>query len=407
MRRLSIAIATSAFFFTPMLALAAASVTATPPYPGAVVNAGTRVSFSVIPSGFSNPTFSVIDSFGGGANTSNIDSTGSFFWNTNLSEVGTHNITINVSDSSGNSGSITQSITVNSAPTASIQAGGPSFVTVGYPVSFTISPQGFYTPSYSTVDSFSGSSLRTSAVSANGTFSWTPLQQDIGVHTITVTVKDTLGYSATTMETLTVLPIPGMTINNLTPGYTLKAGQTLSFTATTTGLINPTYVITDAFNNTATTTAHIDATGHASWTPQPNDVGVHAFTLTATDSNGRSLAASVSITVQPGAYVAPTTAVVTSSTTTPTITATVQPIKLATVTANTGFVFTKYLQIGSSGAEVTALQNALTAAGSYSGPVTGYFGALTMRAVQIYQTAHGVAAVGVVGPATRAVLNKH
>ena len=70
-----------------------------------------------------------------------------------------------------------------------------------------------------------------------------------------------------------------------------------------------------------------------------------------------------------------------------------------------GFVFTQRLQMGSTGNEVTELQKRLGAEGVYSGPVTGYFGALTKAAVIAYQKAHSLPQVGIVGPQTRAVLN--
>jgi len=68
--------------------------------------------------------------------------------------------------------------------------------------------------------------------------------------------------------------------------------------------------------------------------------------------------------------------------------------------------FTRYLQNGSKGADVTALQNLLKRLGIYSGPVTGTFGPLTETAVKRYQTQHGLDSLGAVGPATRAALNK-
>jgi N-acetylmuramoyl-L-alanine amidase len=39
------------------------------------------------------------------------------------------------------------------------------------------------------------------------------------------------------------------------------------------------------------------------------------------------------------------------------------------------------------------------------GPTTGYYGALTTKAVRAFQTAHGLSAVGYVGPGTRKALN--
>lgn len=70
------------------------------------------------------------------------------------------------------------------------------------------------------------------------------------------------------------------------------------------------------------------------------------------------------------------------------------------------FIFTRPLKAGMRGADVTALQNRLTTAGVYSGPITGYFGAQTREGVKRYQAAHGIQTNGVVGPQTLASLNQ-
>jgi peptidoglycan hydrolase-like protein with peptidoglycan-binding domain len=63
--------------------------------------------------------------------------------------------------------------------------------------------------------------------------------------------------------------------------------------------------------------------------------------------------------------------------------------------------FTRNLTIGSTGADVTALQTKLGVT-----PATGYFGAITKAAVVAYQTANGIVpASGYVGPLTLAKLN--
>jgi ferredoxin len=74
------------------------------------------------------------------------------------------------------------------------------------------------------------------------------------------------------------------------------------------------------------------------------------------------------------------------------------------VTPSTTF-FTQFLNAGSEGSEVTALQQYLTQKGFYSGPITGYFGSLTEAAVAKYQSAHAIDPLGYVGPSTRAALN--
>lgn len=69
------------------------------------------------------------------------------------------------------------------------------------------------------------------------------------------------------------------------------------------------------------------------------------------------------------------------------------------------YKFTLFLAVGSESAEVTALQQRLTAEGFYSGPITGYYGPLTEASVKAYQSANGIAPAGFIGPSTRDVLN--
>ncbi len=70
------------------------------------------------------------------------------------------------------------------------------------------------------------------------------------------------------------------------------------------------------------------------------------------------------------------------------------------------YTFARDLSAGSTGNDVTQLQQALAASGFYSGPITGYFGPLTASAVSAFQGARGLQAVGRVGPQTRSLLNQ-
>ena len=63
------------------------------------------------------------------------------------------------------------------------------------------------------------------------------------------------------------------------------------------------------------------------------------------------------------------------------------------------------LRAGSSGPMVKRLQVALRSLGLDPGTADGAFGAATEQAVRAFQTAHGVTADGVVGPATAATIN--
>jgi peptidoglycan hydrolase-like protein with peptidoglycan-binding domain len=80
-----------------------------------------------------------------------------------------------------------------------------------------------------------------------------------------------------------------------------------------------------------------------------------------------------------------------------------------------GFVFpfsvqavtiTRTLDIGSSGADVSSLQQALNQLGYLHTTPTGYFGSRTSQAVSAFQTANGLSPVGYVGPKTRILLSE-
>lgn len=72
-----------------------------------------------------------------------------------------------------------------------------------------------------------------------------------------------------------------------------------------------------------------------------------------------------------------------------------------------GIIFSKTLHRGSSGPEVTQLQELLkTLPDVYpEGTISGYFGRLTEKAVKKFQEKYGVEPVGIVGPKTRLKLN--
>ncbi len=68
--------------------------------------------------------------------------------------------------------------------------------------------------------------------------------------------------------------------------------------------------------------------------------------------------------------------------------------------------FTADLSFGARSSDVSQLQTFLKDEGVYSGPVTGFFGALTQVAVKKFQTQNGITpAVGYFGMKTRAVAN--
>lgn len=61
-------------------------------------------------------------------------------------------------------------------------------------------------------------------------------------------------------------------------------------------------------------------------------------------------------------------------------------------------------KLGSQGAEVTAIQEALKDRGLFSGSVTGYYGTQTQAAVKRFQKIKGLSADGIAGPQTLSAL---
>ncbi len=74
------------------------------------------------------------------------------------------------------------------------------------------------------------------------------------------------------------------------------------------------------------------------------------------------------------------------------------------LTTPSTYSFTRDLTVGSTGADVTALQNTLKSGGYMTANATGYFGALTKAGVVAWQTAKGVTpAAGYFGPMSQAI----
>ncbi|MDO8517806.1 MAG: S8 family serine peptidase [bacterium] len=78
-----------------------------------------------------------------------------------------------------------------------------------------------------------------------------------------------------------------------------------------------------------------------------------------------------------------------------------------TITSTSSMLpITHTLAVGWTGPEVSSLQTILKTLGFFSDTVTGYFGSITQKAVTQLQAANNVAAVGIVGPQTRSLLQK-
>jgi Putative peptidoglycan binding domain/Pilus formation protein N terminal region len=207
-------------------------------------------------------------------------------------------------------------------------------------------------------------------------------------------------YVYVSTNTNTLNPTQTITTTNTTPVIS-------SFTASTNSIgsvfINPGSVLTVSFTANQTINTPTVMIGGAATTVTGSGSGPYTATYSIPASPTLPLPVAITFTNPSGTggqsyfwlgntNTAPASPVV----------ATVQSSSGASAT----HAFTEYLYEGSTGSEVTALQQQLKDDGVYSGPVTGTFGPLTKAAVEQYQALHGLSQVGVVGPATRALLNK-
>ncbi|MDP2966952.1 MAG: ice-binding family protein [bacterium] len=154
----------------------------------------------------------------------------------------------------------------------------------------------------------------------------------------------------------------------------------------------------------------VDGAGVATCLPASGStfpIGNTTVTCNATDVAGnQALATTFTVTVIEtpapapvssggGGYYAPTP----TPTPIPTTTPAGEVLGIAT------FNFTANLRLGMKGNAITELQKRLTVEGVYSGPITGYFGPLTLGGVKAYQKKYGISQTGFVGPLTRGQLN--
>ncbi|MCX6702145.1 MAG: peptidoglycan-binding protein [Candidatus Zambryskibacteria bacterium] len=362
-------------------------------FPSSSVNVGQTIFFSTLVTGFTNPIYSITDSiYTSSLTPTNMNSSGDFSWTPKSWDVGSHNITIVVTDNSGRSATAIQSIIVGVATTTIELLSPGNTVTSRQNVTFKVTPINFTNPIYTLSDSVSGSSINSGNLNALGIFNWTPTPSDLGTHLITIRVSDASGSISTISQQITVTN-PRIDIKSASPSTTIGVGVTLSFNATSTGLITPRYTINDSFGGTSISNSNINSSGEFSWTPKSIDIGVHPIRILATDNFGSNASTEMLIIVK-----ASSSATISS------------PTNAGVVTVNTpttavNYTFNKSLSVGSSGADVSALQVILKQQGFLSTDVTGYYGSLTEKAVKDFQSSRGLEAVGFVGPGTRTSLN--
>jgi peptidoglycan hydrolase-like protein with peptidoglycan-binding domain len=374
----------SASTVQPITVVASASSSIQSVTPGTTISFGQPVTFSIVSTGFTNPVYSVSDSLAGGTiSNANINSSGVFTWTPLSQDAGTHNVTITVSDSSGTTMYLHQTLAVQNA-SLSIQSPTPSgTVIVGRSYSFSVVQNGLINPTYKVTDSFSGSSVSNANMTvSSGFFSWIPIVNDVGTHTIMVVGTDAYGHTAnaTTIETVA----QHTTISTSASVSPVVVPSTYTFnTYLSLGSKGPDVT---ALQNVLTAKGFYSGPITGTYGPLTK-IAVEKFQESHSISPLGVVGVQTRALLNQNTGAGNTTA---STTTTP---------------ASSRYTFTKSLTLGATGADVTELQKRLTIEGVYTGSITGTYGPLTQAAVKKYQTQHGLSPLGNVGPGTRSVLN--
>lgn len=365
------------------------NITVTSISPSQNINPSATLTFTLTEAGLTNPSYTLSDSFTNSSITnSDITPAGTFTWTPASNQVGTHPLYIYATDSLGHTASTSITLYVIQPISVAVTAPTPSStVAPGTTVSFNAQAYGFTNPTYAVVDSLSGSSVTNADINSAGNFNWTPTANDIGVHTLTVSATDIYSHFSSAAATITVASNGTQTVT--TPNVSSSAT-----TQTSSGFVFSNYL---APGDTSS-----DVTELQTILTQQGDFSgpITGYYGPLTEAAVVAYQAAHGID-QLGVVGPATRAALNSGASTTTSTSSTS----SSSAAGDGYVFNNFLDVGSSGQDVTELQQRLTALDLYSGPITGYFGTLTEAAVEAFQGQKGISQVGYVGPATRAALN--
>lgn len=202
------------------------------------------------------------------------------------------------------------------------------------------------------------------------------------------------GYDLNVSGTTAV--VESITVNASDFSFVLLSGSSISVTSSDKKLLStdadPKYVTSSTCGDSSYTLVHSSSVaGSVTITITPSSSAACPSSTSSSSSSGSSSGRSGG-----GG----------GGTTLPTTPATPSPSLPALTSAAPQASFNRSLSVGSTGDEVKNLQTRLLGEGFFKGEVTGYFGPITQKAVKAFQAKYGISQLGIVGPATRAQLNK-
>jgi len=132
--------------------------------------------------------------------------------------------------------------------------------------------------------------------SSTGKISFTPSNADVGVHNVTITVKDVASLSDSKVFRLTVQNKNDPPVIDAIADKQVKVGETLNITVTARDP-DMQYGEVLIFSDDTALFDIVPTTGAASYTGAAKDIGTHAVTITVTDSLGVNASTKFNISV--------------------------------------------------------------------------------------------------------------
>ncbi len=220
-----------------------------------------------------------------------------FTWTPTNTDVGSNTITFTVDDQNGGTATEDVVITVSAANRAPVLTTiGPQTATVGTVKTITLTATDADTSDV-LVYSRSGT---LGTINAN-VFTWTPTNTDVGSNTITFTVDDQNGGTATEDVVITVSAANRAPVLTTIGPQTATVGTVKTITLTATDADTSDVLVYSRSGTLGTINANV-----FTWTPTNTDVGSNTITFTVDDQNGGTATEDVVITVSAPA---PTTTV--------------------------------------------------------------------------------------------------
>lgn len=222
-----------------------------------------------------NPRYSLVS----GPSGLSVISNGRTLWTPGIEDIGSHLVTIEVTDNYGgfDQQSFTLSVTENSAPEITSTPGTEAIARHQYRYDAAGSDIDGDILIFSLVNGPEDAFMTTS-----GRLTWTPQEQDIGDHSVTIEASDRAGGTAQQSFVISVVPNNAPVFTS-TPPTTIDAGSVYAYDAKAIDADGDgiTFSLQSSPSGMSTSTA-----GRIRWSTSESDAGIYTIIVNASDRKG-------------------------------------------------------------------------------------------------------------------------